>query len=199
MSRSGRDPETTRRLVRLDHRGDRWHRQPAIRRKHGRHLHKQRTRCESCGSGDNVGNLFRMPERRRALRGEFATNLYYNISIAQVGFAVRLWILGSIESETLQVRTERIEVDVRRRCILNCAFFGQASDLLPFHVQIPNCASRCLEAVPYLQLHPVNQHQTASVCFGRAEAVCDGGQQGAGVANRQDSFEVQGRIRHRPC
>ena len=73
----------------------------------------------------------------------------------------------------------------------------------PFHrhirYQAPLCVIRCSKNRIHPLSHPTNQHQAASVGFGRTESVCDGRQQCGGVTDRQDSFEVEGGVRHRRC
>ena len=60
-----------------------------------------------------------LPERQHAIerRAQFPSHLDEHVTIAQVILRIGLRIVGSVESQTLQVRTERVRIDVRRPCI----------------------------------------------------------------------------------
>ena len=62
----------------------------------------------------------------------------------------------------------------------------------------PQClAVHCSNAGLHLRSRSTDQHQTAAAGLGRTEAVCNGRQKGARIADRQDSLEIHGRIQHR--
>ena len=43
---------------------------------------------------------------------------------------------------------------------------------------------------------PTDQHEAAPVCLRRSEALCDGGQQSGRIPDREETLEVEGRVRH---
>ena len=79
-------------------------------------------------------------------RPQRAADLDQHIPVAQVVLGVRLRIVRGVEAEASQVRTERVQVDVRGRCVQNRPLFGQ--DVAEGVVELLELGGRRLDIAP---------------------------------------------------